>query len=117
MPTPEPPEPQVHPITGAERIEALDVLRGVAVLGILLMNIQSFGSLNAEYMNPGPRAACPAGSELWLWITTHVLADSKFITLFSLHVRGRHRGVRATASSPAAASRPACITGAWAGCG
>ncbi|MBD3220008.1 DUF418 domain-containing protein [bacterium] len=81
-PVPEPPKPHPHPITGAERIEALDVLRGVAVLGILLMNVQSFGSLNSAYMNPALKGV-PGGSELWLWITTHVLADTKFITLFS----------------------------------
>ena len=30
------------PVEAAERIESLDVLRGFAVLGILVMNIQAF---------------------------------------------------------------------------
>ena len=30
------------PVTGAERIGSLDVLRGVAILGILVMNIYAF---------------------------------------------------------------------------
>lgn len=75
--------PAVSPALGADRIEALDVLRGLAVLGILLMNIQSFGMPSAEYMNPAVRGV-PEGANLAAWLLTHVLADSKFITLFSL---------------------------------
>lgn len=38
---------------GADRrLATLDVLRGVAVLGILLMNIQSFGLISSQYVNP-----------------------------------------------------------------
>ncbi len=40
------------PTPSLERITALDVLRGFAVLGILLMNIQSFSMIMAAYMNP-----------------------------------------------------------------
>ncbi|MCA1662546.1 MAG: hypothetical protein LC648_10545, partial [Novosphingobium sp.] len=42
----------VAPVTQAARIEALDVLRGVAVLGILMMNITAFGLLWQSYDNP-----------------------------------------------------------------
>lgn len=42
----------VAPVTQAARIEALDVLRGVAVLGILMMNITAFGLLWQAYSNP-----------------------------------------------------------------
>ncbi|MEZ4389138.1 MAG: DUF418 domain-containing protein [Candidatus Krumholzibacteriia bacterium] len=71
------------PALGPDRIEALDVLRGLAVLGILLMNIQSFGSPGDEYMNPAARGT-PSGLDLAIWATSHVLADSKFMTLFSV---------------------------------
>ncbi len=73
----------VTPVSGQERIVALDVLRGFAVLGILMVNIQSFGLVDALYMNPtalGPLE----GSEYWLWWFTYVLFDSKFMTIFSL---------------------------------
>ena len=35
-----------------ERIATLDVIRGVAVMGILLLNIVSFGMPFAAYFNP-----------------------------------------------------------------
>ena len=35
-----------------ERNARLDVLRGVAVLGILIMNIQSFSMISSAYFNP-----------------------------------------------------------------
>ena len=38
----------VVPVSPSERILSLDVLRGFAVLGILIMNIQSYSMLRAE---------------------------------------------------------------------
>jgi uncharacterized protein len=78
-----PPPTPAAPLAGAERIEAIDVLRGLAVLGILIMNVQSFGDIGAAYMNPAARGV-PEGSDLVLWGLGHLLADTKFITLFSL---------------------------------
>ena len=52
MTTDNPAETAVAPVTQAARIEALDVLRGVAVLGILMMNITAFGLLWQAYDNP-----------------------------------------------------------------
>lgn len=46
------PHAGVAPVTKAARIESLDVLRGVAVLGILMMNITAFGLLFQAYDNP-----------------------------------------------------------------
>ncbi len=64
------------------RLVAIDVLRGVAVLGILLMNIQSFGLPDAAYFNP---TVLPAStSDSWVFNLSYVLAESKFMTLFSL---------------------------------
>lgn len=42
----------VAPVTNAARIQSLDVLRGIAVLGILMMNITAFGLLQQAYDNP-----------------------------------------------------------------
>jgi len=81
---PDAPAPRpAAPVAGAERIEALDVLRGFAVLGILVMNIQTFADIGAAYMNPavyGP----PHGLDRVLWALGHVFADTKFISIFSL---------------------------------
>jgi uncharacterized protein len=78
-------DPSEHaaPVTGAERIEALDVLRGFAVLGILVMNVQSFADVNAAYMNPAVHGQ-PAGLDLWLWALADVFASEKFMSIFSL---------------------------------
>lgn len=71
------------PITPGERFAALDTLRGVAVLGILLMNIYAFAMPFAAYMNP----LNMGGAEwynLGTWFATHIVADQKFISIFSM---------------------------------
>lgn len=40
------------PVTKADRIGSLDILRGIAVFGILLMNISAFGLVWQAYGNP-----------------------------------------------------------------
>ena len=42
----------VTPVPPSQRIEALDVLRGVALLGILLLNILAFGLPGEAYFSP-----------------------------------------------------------------
>ncbi len=42
----------VAPVTKAARVESLDILRGIAVFGILVMNITAFGLLFQAYGNP-----------------------------------------------------------------
>jgi uncharacterized protein len=42
----------VAPVTKAARVESLDILRGIAVFGILMMNITAFGLLFQAYGNP-----------------------------------------------------------------
>src|SRR5687767_119550 len=65
------------------RIEAIDVLRGVAVLGILLMNVQSFSTVESAYFNPTAYGNFE-GVNFWAWVFTRLFADQKFMTLFSL---------------------------------
>jgi uncharacterized protein len=72
----------IGPVAETERHEAIDVLRGVAVLGILVMNIQSFSMPFAAYFNPtalGP----PSESDFTVWFASHLLADQKFMTIFA----------------------------------
>ncbi len=71
------------PITETERIESLDVLRGFAVLGILVMNIQSFSMIGAAYLNPTAYGDL-TGANYMVWLFSHVLTDRKFMTLFSM---------------------------------
>lgn len=64
------------------RIVAIDGLRGFAVLGILIMNIQVFGLPHAAYFNP---TAIPASANDHLvFDLIYLFADTKFMTLFSL---------------------------------
>lgn len=66
-----------------ERIASLDVLRGFAVLGILLMNIQSFSMPSTAYINPTTYGDL-SGINCWAWIFSHLLADTKFMSIFSM---------------------------------
>jgi uncharacterized protein len=74
---------QSSPITGRERIVSLDVLRGVAVLGILLMNIVAFSMVTSAYELPTIYNDME-GADWWTWLTLHYLADTKFMSIFSI---------------------------------
>ena len=65
------------------RWESLDVLRGFALLGILIMNILSFGLPMAAYGNPTAYGDLSGLNNAAWWVTS-LLADQKFISLFSL---------------------------------
>lgn len=67
----------------ASRISSLDVLRGFALLGILLMNIQSFSMPIAAYFNPTAYGDF-SGANAVTWLLVHVFVDQKFISLFSI---------------------------------
>ncbi len=71
------------PVRESARITSLDLIRGVAVLGILVMNAVSFKFGPAPYFN-----LSAGGSETWLdWsvgIFGEVFVDQKFMGLFSL---------------------------------
>ncbi|KPJ92417.1 MAG: hypothetical protein AMJ53_09420 [Gammaproteobacteria bacterium SG8_11] len=65
------------------RITAIDTLRGFAVLGILLINIQGFAMISAAYVNPAAYGEL-TGWNYAVWFGSYLLADSKFLALFSL---------------------------------
>jgi uncharacterized protein len=71
------------PVSPAERIVAIDVLRGVALLGILVMNIQAFAMPDAAYLNPYAYGDL-SGANGWVWRLSHVLAFGKFISIFAM---------------------------------
>jgi len=65
------------------RINQLDVMRGFALLGILIMNIISFGLPAAHYFNPyaeGPLQGWNRGALVF----SELFANEKFMGLFSL---------------------------------
>jgi len=71
------------PAVPKERIVAIDALRGFAVLGILIMNIQEFAMIDAAYLNPSAYGSLE-GIHKWVWILSHIFADQKFMTVFSI---------------------------------
>ena len=74
---------EAAPVRRGERFVALDVLRGVAILGILVMNIQSFASPLPAYMNPLNYGDF-SGLNRWIWGLSYVFTAEKFLTLFSM---------------------------------
>lgn len=71
------------PTQAGERIIALDVLRGFALLGILIMNIQGFSMPEAAYFVPTVYGDL-SGLNRWIWTISHVVADQKFMAIFSM---------------------------------
>jgi uncharacterized protein len=71
------------PVDAGQRIISLDRLRGIAILGILVMNIYAFAMPFIAYMNP----LRMGGTEPWnlgTWVFTHLLFDQKFVTIFAI---------------------------------
>ena len=72
-----------RPVLLGERLVSLDVLRGVAILGILVMNIYAFAMPFVAYSNP----LLMGGEELHnigTWYFTHIFADQKFLSIFAM---------------------------------
>ena len=73
---------KLAPVAVPERVEVMDVLRGFALLGILLMNIEGFvGPLMESITGINSRFS---GADRWMDAAIYVLVQGKFITLFSL---------------------------------
>jgi len=71
------------PVAETERILPMDVLRGFALLGILVMNIQLFAMVEAAHNNPTAYGDLN-GANFLVWLFSHLLADQKFISIFSM---------------------------------
>lgn len=70
----------IGPVRTGERISAIDTVRGFALLGILLMNIPTFGLPEAAYMDP----------EVWGGNDALNVWTNRFIYLFG---EGKMRGI------------------------
>ena len=70
------------PITSGDRIQALDSIRGFALLGILLMNIEGMvGPLMASISGVDPLLT---GADRWVDTAIYLLVQGKFFPLFSM---------------------------------
>lgn len=70
--------------TRGERLVALDFTRGIAVLGILVANISSFGQPDLAALWPRGSLAGNNPPDDWLWLAQFVLVDGKMRGLFTL---------------------------------
>lgn len=73
-----------QPVTAAQRIDTLDFIRGLAVMGILGANIIAFGQPMNAYMYPAAFRTDPGDPGGWLWIAQFVAVDGKMRGLFTL---------------------------------
>lgn len=72
---------------GSSRLESLDVLRGFALLGILLLNILGFGLLSAGYFNPeigSGNGVAERWVNLGVWGLVDVFFEGAMRALFSM---------------------------------
>jgi uncharacterized protein len=75
-------ETSFTPLNPSERIHALDIMRGIVLFGILLMNINGFG-LEGAYGDPTVSGGA-TGWNLTTWITTNMFFEGTMRALFSL---------------------------------
>lgn len=75
--------PGLTPVRAAERIHEIDVLRGFALLGILVINIVGFGLPMAAIENP-LMAGTRGPADMLVWRLGHVLFYEKFMAIFSM---------------------------------
>src|SRR5215475_14312095 len=73
----------VAPVTTQERIVSVDALRGVALLGILLMNIIGFGLPLNSYIDP-TIAGGHTGLNLAFWYANQIFFEDKMRALFAM---------------------------------
>ncbi len=72
------------PVAEAQRIHSLDVLRGFALLGILLLNIIEFGLIEASYSNPAVDLADGSALDVGVWATVELFAEGAMRCVFSM---------------------------------
>ena len=58
-----------------DRIESLDVLRGFALLGILLLNILGFGLVSAAFLDPGIYIDPYEGIDFLVWALIELTSE------------------------------------------
>ncbi|MCH8241568.1 MAG: DUF418 domain-containing protein [Planctomycetes bacterium] len=75
--------PPAFPIPQARRIEAIDVLRGVTVLGILIMNVQLFAMIAPGTVNPYGCSWTDAPNVI-TWVVIQIVYGYKDLLIFGM---------------------------------
>ena len=74
---------QIHPVKVTERVHSLDILRGFAILGILVINIEFFAQPFAKLINPSLSNNF-TGLNYYFWLLKEVLFFGKFWSIFAM---------------------------------
>lgn len=69
--------------SASARIDVLDMVRGLAILGIFILNISGFALPSAAYLNPLYTPAASA-TDIATWAVLSVLVQGKFLGMFAL---------------------------------
>jgi uncharacterized protein len=77
------PTPAVAPVTAQERLFSIDALRGLAVLGILVMNIPFFAAPDVAMNNPTLMGEAKTLNTI-SWFVSSVIFEGKMRALFSM---------------------------------
>src|SRR3954451_8741497 len=80
-PTEHPAPPAAAPVSETERLKLIDALRGVALLGILLMNIPGFAM--PDYFSESFKSN-PKNVNFWVSAVTSVVFEGKMRALFGM---------------------------------
>ncbi len=74
------------PISSAERIRGVDIARGIALLGILLVNVRFFFAPLAFAIDPSIQlpGIAPSRADAVVWSLVEIFCSFKFISLFSI---------------------------------
>ncbi len=73
----------MKPISNTSRITLLDLSRGIALLGILIMNIRLFSEPYSAYFSPSDLSDFSVLDKTW-WAFQYLFADQKFMAMFSM---------------------------------
>ncbi len=90
------------PVSSGDRIEAIDTLRGFALLGILVMNVTGMAFPMAAYFNPMAYGGA-TGLDFGAWVFAHLFFELKMMGIFSMLFGA---GVVLMAERAEAAQRP-----------
>lgn len=82
-PTHTDPADTLTPVRENQRIDSIDVLRGLALLGIFVMNIPTFAFSYFAFFNP-PAHGGFEGPDYWAWLGSHLFFEMKMMSIFSM---------------------------------